>query len=207
MSNELDAKEDDVGPITEALHAVRDAQSNDLDLVLRLSYADMLKVVRAEKRRISFGPATLDTEGLLHESIERLLGPDKTFSFENRRHLFRTVAKISRNILIDHARQRNAIKRGSGERAAALEDVNDPDLHSSATAERLQTALYVDQLINQLSCESPEIAELIELRFFLDLTETEAAEVLGISPRTVQRHWRKGRELLRTITGESEHNI
>ncbi|MEM9303598.1 MAG: ECF-type sigma factor [Pseudomonadota bacterium] len=185
------------GAITDALRGLGGAPV-DVDRVLSLSYGDLLRVVRNEKRRLAGASAGADTEVVLHDALGRLLGSDR-FRFDNRRHLFRTVARIARHLVIDHARAANALKRGGGLVAVPLEEDVVADESSPARAEQLETAVYVDQLLARISAESPEIAEVLELRFFLDLTEAETAEVLGVSLRTVQRRWREGRKGLAAL--------
>lgn len=132
---------------------------------------------------------SLETSGLIHEAYLRLIG-QKHVRWANRKHFYGIASQSMRRILIDHARQRAAKKRGGGIRPLALDealgvgDQRPPDL------------LAVNDALDTLAETSPEKARLIELRFFGGLTHGDIAELEGVSVATIDRRWRVARAVL-----------
>ena len=161
----------------------------------RKAAADLLPLVYDELRQLAAARMvtenpghSLDATELVHEAYLRLTGKQ---SFESRSHFLRAAAEGMRRILIDHARARNAAKRGGGKRvafAAELVPAEEPD----ADLEALHEAL------TQLAALQPKVAELVQLRYFAGLTIPEAAAVLEISPRTADAWWAYARGWLAT---------
>ena len=178
----------------------------NLRRLLCLSYENLVKVVRFERRRMAHRHPTLDTEGLLHESLLRLLAADRRLSFEDRKHLFATVAKIARRVATDYCRRKWSEKRGGG-----AEDLEYDDA-IGGEERNIHQMLMVQQAMESLASSRPDAVEMVEYRFFLGLSERETAEVLGISLRTVQRRWAEARillerQLLEPGMPESDHRI
>ncbi len=143
--------------------------------------------------------ATLQTTALVHELYLRLVG-----SFcpadDDRRRFFGAAAKVMRRILVDRARERQAAKRGSGQRPTTLDQSANGmdrwvDGNLSVEAQAAQ-ALAVDKALSALERHDPRLGELVELRFFAGCSVEESAELLGLSTRTVKRDWQKARALL-----------
>jgi RNA polymerase sigma factor (TIGR02999 family) len=133
------------------------------------------------------GAHTLQPTALVHEAFLRLekhAGP-----IADRAHFFAIAATAMRQILTDHARRRKALKRGG----AARERVT---LSNLAALESPVDLVVLDDLLARLAALDGRQARLVELRFFAGLTEEEAAEILGVSLRTVQKEWRKARAWL-----------
>lgn len=131
---------------------------------------------------------TLSATGLVHEAFLRLKG---TPSFESRRHFFGAAAEAMRRIMIDRARARNAKKRG-GKAARVDFDIN--QLAESITdSDRLESLNHAITRFEELE---PEKAELVKLRYFTGLTIREAADILGVSTATADRHWAYARAWL-----------
>ena len=132
---------------------------------------------------------TLQPTALVHEAYLRLAGQRKT-SWQNRAHFFGVAAQLMRRILVDHARARQAEKRGGSDanvtfdEALVLKPAQNPDV------------LALDEALMRLAERDPRQSRIVELRFFGGLTEEEIAEVLGISPRTVKRDWTVARAWL-----------
>jgi RNA polymerase sigma factor (TIGR02999 family) len=101
-----------------------------------------------------------------------------------------------RHILIDRARARATLRRGGAGKAVTLEDA------AAMVDDRAQLLLEIDDAIDRLAAVAPRLAQVVEYRFYGGLSETEVAEVLGVTLRTVQRDWTKARMLLR-VTLES----
>jgi RNA polymerase sigma factor (TIGR02999 family) len=102
-----------------------------------------------------------------------------------------------RQILVDHARRKLAAKRGGGVAATSLES------RHGAEEPRILEILELDSALRQLAGLNERLAQVVELRFFGDLSEEETAEALGVTDRTVRRDWRKARAFLHHVLRES----
>jgi len=161
----------------------------------RRAAADLLPLVYGELRKLAAARMaaetpghTLDATALVHEAYMRLTGKP---SFESRSHFMRAAAEGMRRILVDHARKRNAAKRGGGKRVPFAEQciqAEEPD----ADLEALHEAL------TRLAALQPQVAELVQLRYFGGLTIPEAAALLEIAPRTADAWWAYARGWLAT---------
>lgn len=129
---------------------------------------------------------TLQPTALVHEAYLRLAG-DGSNQWESRAHFFSVAAKAMRSILIDHARRRNAIKRG-----AKLEKLP-IDGSFELGEDRDRYLVVLDDALNDLASMDAELARVVELRFFGGLTVDETAEVMGVSGITVKRTWKIAR--------------
>ena len=133
---------------------------------------------------------TLQTTALVNEAYLRLVGQERT-RWQNRGHFLAIAAQAMRRVLVDHARRRAAAKRGGREIRVTLEDVAD-----DAAAGRDLEVLAVDEALKELEKVDPQLARLVELRFFAGLSVAETAEALGVSPATVGREWSTARAWL-----------
>jgi len=125
---------------------------------------------------------TLQPTALVHEAWLRLV-KEESRTWRNREHFFRAAALAMRRILVDRARHKLSLKAGSRSEKICLEDV---DLAAATTDDRV---LLVDESLDRLEKEDPESARVISLKFFCGLTNKEAAEVLGVTERSVERQW------------------
>jgi len=142
---------------------------------------------------------TLQATALVHEAYLRLFGKEGA-TFENRAHFFHAAADAMRKVLIDHARARNAQKRGGGRAALQVADaaefIDAPDMDGF---------LALDDAISRLEGVDPEAAAVVRLRFFAGLSEAGIGAALGLSERTVRRDWAFARAWLRdTLERETE---
>ena len=131
---------------------------------------------------------TLQSTALVHEVYLKLM-KDGTANFENRAHFFAVAAQLMRQILVDYARNRRAVKRNFGQKVTwddAITWVRNktPDL------------IALDDALTELSKLDPQQGRVVELRFFGGLSIVETAHVLTISPATVKRDWRTARAWL-----------
>ena len=133
---------------------------------------------------------TLQPTALVHEAWLRL-GADGQPAWRNRAHFFAAAAEAMRRILVERARRRNALKRGSGAVPARLDEVEIPIV--VADDERL---LAVDEALEQFCAIEPRKAELVKLRYFTGMTFEEAASVLGIAVPTAKEWWAYSRAWL-----------
>jgi RNA polymerase sigma factor (TIGR02999 family) len=133
---------------------------------------------------------TLQSAGLVNEAYLRLVRQEPP-EWQNRAHFFGVAAQVMRHILVDHARNRVAAKRGGGTLRLTL----DPQIASPQKTEVDLVAL--DSALDKLASLDPQQSRLIELRYFAGLSIEETAVVLGISPATVKREWATARAWLR----------
>lgn len=133
------------------------------------------------------GGHTLQPTALVHEAYLRLRKHEG--AIVDRAHFFAVAATAMRQILTDHARRHRAQKRGGADQERVT-------LSNVAAFESPIDLVELDQLLSRLAALDERQARLVELRFFAGLTEEEAAELLGVSLRTVQKDWRKARAWL-----------
>lgn len=177
------------GDVTQLLSELKD--SPDLmDHILPLIYDDLRQVARCQQARMGASP-TLQTTELVHEAFIKLRQASDQ-PIHNRLHLKRLSYLAIRQLIVDHARGKLAVKRGSGQVAEALED----DLVAATDADDEASVLAVNEALERLEQTSPELAEVVIARFFGGYTADEIGEMLDISVRTVQRHWERARAWL-----------
>ena len=158
---------------------------------LPLVYDELRRLAAAQMAREQPGQ-TLDATALVHEAYLRLVGDQQ---FDNRRHFFAAPAEAMRRILVENARRKRSLKRGG--------DLFRADFEPSqiAAPEVDDDILALDQALDKLAESEPQVADLVKLRYFSGLTIKQAAEVLGISPRTADSLWAYGRAWLKTELG------
>lgn len=165
--------------VSRLLDAAHRGDSHAAAALLPLVY-DELRGLAAAKMANERPGHTLDATALVHEAYARLTGGQ---SFESRSHFLRAAARAMRRILVDHARARNAAKRGGQARRVEL-DPNHPAI--APTDAKLEA---LDEALGRLAVEYPSQAELVELRYFAGLTLDECAQALGVSSRTADTWW------------------
>lgn len=165
-------------------------RANSADL-LPLVYDELRKLAAAHLAREQPGQ-TLQPTALVHEAYARLVGGANPSGWNSRGHFFGAAAQAIRRILIENARRKQSLKRGG---AAARQE-----LHSDlplALPEPAEELLALDEALERLEQIRPQEARLVQLLYFGGLTLPEAAESLGISPRTAGRGWAFARAWLR----------
>ena len=172
---------DPPGNVTVLLQQWSDGHQEALDLLLPRIYAELRKLASAYLRR-ERADHTLQPTALVHEAFLKLVD-QRAVRWQNRAHFFGIAAQAMRRILVDHARAHDADKRGSGERAVALDD----GMIGSAGVDI--DILALDQALTRLAARDPQQGRVVELRYFGGLTMDETAEVLRISQATVGREW------------------
>ena len=186
---------DPKGEITLLLEAVRSGQRDPAELVAAV-YQELRFMAR--NALAHEGGQTLQATDLVHEAYLRLVGRGQ-ISWENRAHFFTSAAEAMRRILIDRARSRSRIKRGGGGQRIELSA-------GMATEEPLpEELLAVDEALTRLESIDPTMSMVVKLRYFAGFSVPETAELLKISPRSVDRYWAAARawfqrELMRTST-------
>jgi RNA polymerase sigma factor (TIGR02999 family) len=173
--------------VTRILSAIKQGDPNAAGQLLPLVY-DELRQLAAHKLDGEKPGQTLEATALVHEVFLRLFAGEQPPSFKDRGHFFAAAATTMRRILIDNARRKQAQKRGGGMQRQPLEAVAAP-----VPDEEL---LALDEALKKLAAADPQKARLVELRYFTGLTGEQAAEILGISPATADRHWAYARAWL-----------
>ena len=184
-------------PITILLHKFAAGDKSAIDRLVPLLYPELKKLARIYMRDENQAH-TLQPTALVHQAYIRLVKQDQP-DFRSRAHFMGVAAHIMRQILIDHARVRDAEKRGGGAANLSLEGVD------VATGDRPPLILAVDGALTKLARTDPVKGQLIEMRFFGGLTAEESAEVLNIPVTEVRRHLRVAQAwLLRELNQDSE---
>jgi RNA polymerase sigma-70 factor, ECF subfamily len=160
-----------------------------------LVYHELRQVARAYMRR-ERADHTLQATALVNEAYLRLFD-GQAFQWENRKHLFCTVARSMRRVLMDHARRRGAERHGGAFQRIALDE------QGPAIFRDLPEFLALGEALDRLAQLSPRQAQVVELHSFAGLTEEEAAEVLDVSVKTVKNDWRFAKAWLKTEIGGS----
>ncbi len=188
------------GDITSLLVECRDEARRGaaFDRLVALIYDDLKRLARGQLRRWRPG-STLDTTALAHEAYLKLAGREG-LELADRQHLFRSLAQVMRRLVVDHARERRARKRGGDVEVQPLPD-DDALPPEAAVAWDPDLVLGVDSALRTLAAADPRAVEVIECRYFAGLTEDETATALGLSRRTVQREWLKAKAWLRGELG------
>jgi RNA polymerase sigma factor (TIGR02999 family) len=144
---------------------------------------EQLRALAGRKMQHERPDQTLQATALVHEAYLRLVDTTKIQIWENRWHFFAAAAESMRRILVENARRRGRLKRGGG-----LNRVDLDNLEVSVT-EPPDELIALDEALSQLAEKHPERAQLVNLRYFGGLTHEEAAQALGVSVSTADRHW------------------
>jgi RNA polymerase sigma factor (TIGR02999 family) len=174
--------------ITDVLLGARDGDARAMDRLFASVYDELRRVAHAALRNEQTGH-TLSTTGLIHEAYFKLVDQTRV-EWSDRAHFFGVAARAMRQILVEYARRRGAVKRGGRFRLVALEEGLVP------ADERADALVAVDEALSRLAEHDPAMARVVECRFFAGLTEEETAEATGASVRTVQRQWRRAKAWL-----------
>jgi RNA polymerase sigma factor (TIGR02999 family) len=139
---------------------------------------------------------TLQTTALLDEAY-LLLVDNKEPSWQNRTHFVAAAAQLMRRIMVDHARERHALKRGGGALKVTLDEA------ALVTETRSEELLALDEALERLAAQDRRKSQIVELRYFGGLTAEETSEFLTLSLRTVEREWTMAKAwLYRTLSGD-----
>ena len=166
---------------TPLLEHLRSGDADAAQSLLPLVYAELRRLAALMMAQQPPGQ-TLQPTALVHEAWLKLAGREAA-AWNDRQHFFRGAAEAMRQVLVDRARAKQRLKRGAAPQRVNLDDV---DLAAEAGPE---TLLLVDEALEALEREHPDKAELVKLRFYVGLNTAEAARTLGVSEKTVKRHW------------------
>jgi len=167
--------------ITLMLDAISAGDSRASEQLLPVVYDELRRLAGIRMAQEAAGH-TLQPTALVHEAWLRLSG-DGGQSWQNRAHFFGAAAEAMRRILIERARRKSRLKRGSGQ---ALLDIADLDVAATMPDDKI---LLVNEALEQLKAEDPEKAQIVMLKFFTGLSNEQVAEILKVNERTVRRQW------------------
>jgi len=180
------------GEVTRLLRIARDGDANALEQIYELVYAELRRIAAARLRAERDGH-TLQPTALVNEAYLKLAASPGA-GIQDRSHFLSVAARAMRQVLVDHARRRDAAKRGAGVAPATLTGrrLASPDPAGLDSDE----LLALDAALDRLDAMDSRLRQVVELRFFGGLTDTEVGEVLGVTRRTVQRDWTRARAWL-----------
>jgi RNA polymerase sigma factor (TIGR02999 family) len=167
--------------VTQILTALEQGKPQAAEQLLPLVYEELRRLAAWHLANEKPGQ-TLQATALVHEAYLRLIGQENP-GWRGRRHFFGAAAQAMRRILVENARRKQRAKHGGGWERVAVEHVQ---IAAPMPDDEL---LAMDEALGQLATVDPEAAELVNLRFFIGLTEEQAAKELGVSVSTVERMW------------------
>ena len=165
-----------------------DGALEPLELVVTRAYGDLRAI--AHRRLLRAGGGTLSTTALVHETYLKLIEQSPGV-WRDRGHFLAVASLAMRYVLVDRARACHAAKRGGGGHVVTFDDESIP------ADEQAVMILELNEALERLAAWDERLARVVDCRFFGGLSETETAEALGLTVRTVQRDWVKARILLR----------
>jgi RNA polymerase sigma factor (TIGR02999 family) len=184
--------------VTRILSAVAQGDPHAASQLLPLVYDELRQLAAVRLAQLTPGQ-TLQPTALVHEAYLRLVGDPAGHDWDSRGHFFAAAAEAMRRILVENARRKGRQKHGGGllrqDLDTAAEQVTEPEVREDLVA--------LDEALTRLAATDPRSARLVELRYFAGLSIPEAAQTLGVSPRTADRLWAFARVwLLREVGGD-----
>ena len=170
------------GDITELLVRWNAGEEGAESVLLPAVYSELQKLARRYLRH-ERPDHTLQATALVHEAYLKLIDQNRVV-YKNRLHFYGLAASMMRRILVEHARSRSALKRGGSVRQISLEEV------AEVSGQGSDDLVAVDEALSALHEENPELARIVELRFFGGFENREVADLLEISIPTIVRKWR-----------------
>jgi RNA polymerase sigma factor (TIGR02999 family) len=168
--------------VTHILCLIEEGDLQAAEKLLPLVYDELRKL--AAQKMAQEGPGhTLQATGLVHEAYLRLVDVDRARQWKSRGHFFGAAAEAMRRILIEHAREKMALKRGGAWQRVPLEEADLP------TATPPEDLLALDEALERLSRLDATATQLVKLRYFAGLSVEEAAAALDLATSTAYRHW------------------
>ncbi|SFN18437.1 RNA polymerase sigma factor, TIGR02999 family [Dokdonella immobilis] len=171
--------------VTQLIAACGDDDDGLLARVFPLVYAELKQIAHRALLRAS-GGATLSTTALVNEAYLKLAG-HTDLALNDRSHLFALCARAMRQIVVDHARRHQAEKRGGQQVAMSLTGVE------AQAAERPETIVALDEALTTLAERDPRLVRIIEYRVFGGLDTRQIADLLELTPRSIQLEWLRAR--------------
>lgn len=179
--------------VTNLLVEWRRGDQAALERLIPIVYGELRRVASA--RLSNEGSHTLQTTALVHEVYLRLVDLDR-MTLQNRTHFFAMAARLMREILVDHARRRHALKRGGNVTVLGLDGVD------AGVENKVVEVLALDEALTALASLDTRAGRVVELRFFAGLSIAETADALDVSSATVERDWTVAKAwLLQRLSG------
>jgi RNA polymerase sigma factor (TIGR02999 family) len=176
------------GEITQALLAATEGDETAARKLWALVHDALRHIAQRELRRDHYRQ-TLSSTGLVHEAYLKLVGHTPV-EWHNRAHFYAVACKAMRQVLVDHARARRALRRRGRQHQVPLDEA----LEMAET--RSEDLVALDEALTLLEAFDERMTRVVECRFFGGLTAQETAEVMGISKRTADREWRRAKTYL-----------
>jgi RNA polymerase sigma factor (TIGR02999 family) len=170
--------------VTRVLNAIEKGDSRATHELLPLVYAELRRLASGKMAQERPGQ-TLNATALVHEAYLRLVDGAENRRWDSRGHFFAAAAEAMRRILIENVRRRRSIKRGGGRARQELV----ADVAAAPESMDEDSLLDLNDALVKLATTEPELARLVELRYFAGLSVEEAASAMGISTRTAKRNW------------------
>ena len=187
----------DLSDVTILLERINDGDGKAPEQLLPLVYGELRKLAHSYLQN-ERSDHTLQATALVHEAYIRLVDWEKV-SWQNRAHFFAVAANVMRKILVDHAREKKAQKRDSGQKLSLDQAVSLP-----SQSPREIDLIALDDALEKLAKFDKTQSKIVELRFFGGLTIEETAHAINISPATVKREWTVAKTwLFREIKGNN----
>ena len=181
--------------VTQILSVIEQGDRDAAGRLLPLVY-DELRKLAAQRLAHETPGQTLQPTALVHEAYLRLVDVERAQRWNSRGHFFAAAAEAMRRILVERARGRKRLKHGGDRRRVDLDGLE------LAASERSEDLLALDEALGQLAQVDPQAAQLVQLRYFGGVTIRQAAEILGVAPRTADFLWAYARSwLLEKIEG------
>lgn len=190
----------DPAEITRWLRAASAGDAMASDRLFEAVYSELKRLARAQLARTGAlsrrrgASATIDTTALVHEAYFRLASP-AGLAVADRHHFMNLAARVMRHLLVDYARRRGSRKRGGEIPPVPLDDVAEV-VAAPAEPQLSADVLALDRALLALEGQAPELARLVELRYFAGLSLPEIGEIVGRSERSLKRDWRRAQAFL-----------
>jgi len=175
--------------LTDLIHLAQQGDELALRQVFDAAYEDLRRMARS-RLRVSGRGTFLDTTSLVHESFVRFANAGE-LRIGDRQHFFRYAGHVMRSVIVDIARASLAERRGGGAGCVTL----DTSIGNGAVSGE-DEVIRVHEALEELALHDERMVQVVEMRYFAGMTETEIAAALGVTDRTVRRDWEKARLLL-----------
>jgi RNA polymerase sigma factor (TIGR02999 family) len=175
--------------LTDLIHRAQRGDAGAVDALFATVYPELRRMARGRLRKHQRN-TLLDTTELVHESYMRFVQTGR-LRLEDRTHFMGYAGRIMRSVIVDTVRERLAQRRG-GDRSPVTLDSQ----IAAPGADAMAQVLEVHEALDGLSQHDPRLVQVVELRYFAGMTDSQVAESLGVAERTVRRDWEKARLLL-----------